>query len=98
MNIVDGKVIAEKETRAVQAMLKERGLMPRLCIITCAPNRATESYLALKERIARSLGVHVEVERLPSTASTADAIAAVEAAWLEKAALSTMLSNQNWCM
>lgn len=77
MKMIDGKAIAKEEKAAIRTLLTETGMMPRLCIITCAPTLATESYLALKEKNAAALGITVVVRRLLAHATTAEAIAAV---------------------
>jgi len=77
MKIIDGKAIAKEETTAIRTLLTETGMSPRLCIITCAPTLATESYLALKEKNATALGIMVAVHRLSAHATTVEAIAAV---------------------
>ncbi len=79
--IIDGKAIAAEVLAVVKAQVAARSLgAPQLVAITCAPNFATEKYLALKERVATSAGISLRVERLSAVVTTEMVIAAVQSA------------------
>ncbi|MBY0309654.1 bifunctional 5,10-methylenetetrahydrofolate dehydrogenase/5,10-methenyltetrahydrofolate cyclohydrolase [Patescibacteria group bacterium] len=80
--VVDGKALAAEmlvETKKRAEALVSFGV-PTLAIITCEPNFETRKYLALKERKAAAAGVIVVVHEMSSAATTAELIAAVDAA------------------
>jgi methylenetetrahydrofolate dehydrogenase (NADP+)/methenyltetrahydrofolate cyclohydrolase len=74
--IIDGKQIAAE----IYASLKERPELvgARLGMVVCGGNPATQSYVALKEKIAASLGVALVRQELPQDATTQDVVLAVE--------------------
>ncbi len=78
MMIVDGKAIAEKLYEVMRKEVSERSSVPKLSIITCAPNFETKKYLALKERKAESVGIITEVIELDATQTTEEFIATIE--------------------
>lgn len=78
--VVDGKAIAAE---IIMETAREAAAMPKapvLSIITCAPNFATRSYLALKRRKAIEAGVEVVVHELSGSASTEEVVEAVKVA------------------
>jgi methylenetetrahydrofolate dehydrogenase (NADP+)/methenyltetrahydrofolate cyclohydrolase len=77
--IVDGKTIATEIYDDTRERVLKSGRTPTLVIITCAPNFETQKYLVLKEKKAAYVGIKTVVLELPSTATTADITAQIEA-------------------
>ncbi len=78
--IVSGTALAEKEIADLQESFAAHRQPLTLSIITCDPNRATRSYLALKERMAQRLGVKVRLSELPRGATTEAVLSTIAAA------------------
>lgn len=76
--LVDGKAIAKAVYGTVAEAVADLPRSPKLCAITCAPNFETRSYLELKKRKAREVGISLNVIELPEDAQTEDVIASVE--------------------
>lgn len=68
--IVDGKAIANRIYDGIREELKTAVHVPRLGIVTCAPNFETEKYLALKEKKAAEVGIETVVVRLEVGSTT----------------------------
>lgn len=68
--IVNGKQLADEEMAKLKSRYTTFGKSVSLAIITCDPNLATQSYLALKERTATALGAEVSIVKLPKEATT----------------------------
>ncbi len=70
--IMDGKKIAaeiREELKADVAVLRERGIAPRLDVILVGEDPASVYYAQAKERISKRIGVDFVWHRLPETAS-----------------------------
>lgn len=76
--LVDGKKIASDSYIELAHRIQTLGRAPRLTIVTCAPNFETRKYLALKEKKATAIGITVQVQELPTTASTSDFISVIQ--------------------
>jgi methylenetetrahydrofolate dehydrogenase (NADP+)/methenyltetrahydrofolate cyclohydrolase len=76
--IVDGRAIAEKILSSVATQTADATYVPKLGIITCAPNAETKQYLDLKQRKAKAVGIELVVLELPLEATTADCVAATK--------------------
>lgn len=66
--LIDGKTVAANRREALLPRierLKQAGVMPGLCVVLVGNDPASESYVASKERMASSLGMHGIVYRLP---------------------------------
>ena len=66
--LIDGKAVAAAAREALLPRierLKHTGVTPGLCVILVGNDPASESYVASKERMASSLGMHGAVIRLP---------------------------------
>ena len=72
--LVDGRSLASETLAHVREELS-RPLVVRAIVVT--PSPATESYLATKAARAEDAGMHLEVMRLPDTATTEDVIQAI---------------------
>lgn len=75
--VINGKAIAEEMLAETAVRAAQLPMPPILAIVTCAPNFATRSYLALKQRKAVTAGVTVVVHELPATATTAEVVRVV---------------------
>lgn len=73
--IVDGRAIASEILKDVRAKGTRAAIVRAVVVM---PSPATESYLAIKEARAEEAGMHLEVVRLPESATTMDVIEAVE--------------------
>ena len=77
MMIIDGTAIAEE---IVSNLARERGNFEgelKLGIVMAGGDRVIDSFVRIKERVAARLNVALVREELPSSAATADAVAAV---------------------
>ncbi len=66
--LIDGKAVAAAKREALLPRierLKQAGVTPGLCVVLVGNDPASESYVASKERMASSLGMHGVVYRLP---------------------------------
>jgi methylenetetrahydrofolate dehydrogenase (NADP+)/methenyltetrahydrofolate cyclohydrolase len=72
--IVDGKKITKDILKQVKEDVAGLGRVPVVRAITLAPTSATESYLGIKERRARDAGMHLELVRMETGATTEDLI------------------------
>lgn len=75
--VIDGKAIAAELLADAAQKAAELPTRPVLAIVTCAPNFATRSYLALKQRKATEAGVLVTVHELPETVTTEEVVRVV---------------------
>ncbi|MEX0933135.1 MAG: bifunctional 5,10-methylenetetrahydrofolate dehydrogenase/5,10-methenyltetrahydrofolate cyclohydrolase [Candidatus Paceibacterota bacterium] len=69
MELVDGRHIArekEKELKKSFSSFKEDNIIPRLEALSFGDNRATQSFLSIKKRVAERIGVTLVVHELPS--------------------------------
>lgn len=69
---IDGKAIANGIYDLLRETIRERTEVPRLGILTCAPNFETTKYLALKEKKAHEVGIEVEVVHVSAEVTTAE--------------------------
>lgn len=78
--IVDGKAIKEelKDALAVKASAIPPEDRPTLFIVMAGANAVTESFVSLKKRFAKAVGVPVEEKVFDETATTESLIRAVE--------------------
>jgi methylenetetrahydrofolate dehydrogenase (NADP+)/methenyltetrahydrofolate cyclohydrolase len=89
--LVDGRALAEQVYATVKTAAEARPVPPHLTIITCAPNAATQQYLALKKRKAAAVGISVNIIELPETVTTAEAVAVVQRAQMQTDAIVVQL-------
>ena len=80
--VLDGQALAarmQEETKPqVAAFTKTHGRRPGLGIVLAGHDPASEVYVGHKVKAGTSAGFRVDLERLPETASLADALALVE--------------------
>ncbi|MBU1292599.1 bifunctional 5,10-methylenetetrahydrofolate dehydrogenase/5,10-methenyltetrahydrofolate cyclohydrolase [Patescibacteria group bacterium] len=73
--ILDGRALAK------EIVEETRESLPRTAVVRAvvvSPSPATESYLSIKEARAEDAGMHLEIVRVPETASTEEVIKAVQ--------------------
>ncbi len=77
--IISGAHIAESVLKEVREAVSTRpqASVPKLAIITIAPNFETEKYLSMKQKKADYVGIELSVKELPADSSTADVIVEV---------------------
>jgi methylenetetrahydrofolate dehydrogenase (NADP+) / methenyltetrahydrofolate cyclohydrolase len=75
---VNGIHIANRIYDSLKSEIATLARAPRLGIVTYSPNFETEKYLALKEKKAKAVGIHVEVVRLGAEAQTEDVLSCLE--------------------
>ncbi len=73
--IVDGRAIAERIYTEIRMQTEMSSHVPRLTIITCAPNFETQKYLALKEKKAKEVGIEIHIVEMKPEHTTEDFIA-----------------------
>jgi len=81
--LVDGRALAEQVYAKVKTAAESQAVSPHLTIITCAPNAATQQYLALKKRKAAAVGVAVNIIELPKQITTDETVAVVARAQMQ---------------
>lgn len=89
--LIDGRALAERVYAAVKAAAEACSVPPHVTIVTCAPNSATQQYLALKKRRASAVGVAVNVIELPASITTEEAVAVVVRAQMQTNAIVVQL-------
>lgn len=76
--LVDGRALATQvRTEVAKRVAARPEAAPRLAVLTCAPDFATQKYLALKKRTATSVGIGLSVIELPIEATTESVVQAV---------------------
>lgn len=78
--IVDGKALAAQILAEVKVEVDKLLTPPKLTVFTCAPNFETQKFLALKQKRAREVGVHVEVISLDPVMLTIEVIRTIHEA------------------
>ena len=79
--IIDGKAIAQQikdDIRATLARKSHSGITPGLGIIMVGNNDASAVYVGIKEKVARALGFHIQVDKMPASVSEKEVIATIE--------------------
>ena len=81
MQLIDGKLIAQKaneESRAAVAELRVRGFTPGLAVVLVGEDPASAAYVRAKDKKCHELGMHSVKHELPATTSQAGLIALVQ--------------------
>jgi|AntRauTorckE6833_2_1112554.scaffolds.fasta_scaffold11608_3 methylenetetrahydrofolate dehydrogenase (NADP+)/methenyltetrahydrofolate cyclohydrolase len=68
MELVDGRRIArdkEKELKKSFSPFREKGIIPRLEVLSFGDDPATQSFLSIKKRVAERIGVNLVIHELP---------------------------------
>lgn len=78
--IVDGKSIAREILAETKSAVEALGRVPRVLAIAVSPNKATESYLKVKEARAKDAGMELVVVRFPDTVTETELIARIDEA------------------
>lgn len=81
--IIDGRALAAEVYGTIKATVARLESAPHLTIFTCAPDKATQQYLALKKRKAAEVGVAVNVIEVPSDITTNDMVTTVSQAQMQ---------------
>lgn len=78
--IIDGKVISshiKEDIRKTLANKKWRGAVPGLGIIMIGNNDTSNVYVGIKEKVARELGFHIQVEKLAASVNEKETITSI---------------------
>ncbi len=81
MNLIDGKLIAQKihtETRAAAERTKAQGVTPGLAVVLVGDDPASRAYVRSKDKMCRELGLHSVKHELAATTTQEDLIALVQ--------------------
>ncbi|MAZ30246.1 hypothetical protein CL655_03095 [bacterium] len=81
--LIDGRALAEEVYAKIKADVATREVAPHLTIFTCAPDKPTQQYLALKKRKAAAVGVQVNVIEVPESITTEEMITTVTQAQMQ---------------
>jgi methylenetetrahydrofolate dehydrogenase (NADP+)/methenyltetrahydrofolate cyclohydrolase len=81
--IIDGRALAEKIYAELKTAIAARAVAPHLTIFTCAPDTATQQYLALKKRKASSVGIDINVIEVPENITTEEMVTTVTQAQMQ---------------
>lgn len=79
--IIDGKAFATTIKNNIRTQLARRlrtKITPGLGIVMVGNNDASAVYVGIKEKVAKGLGFHTQIERLPATTKEADAKKVIE--------------------
>lgn len=80
--VLDGKALArqiyEEVARAVSERVARGGTRPRLAAVLVGDDPASATYVELKQRNARSVGIEAEDHRLPSSTTTEELLGLVQ--------------------
>lgn len=76
--LVDGKKIAMMIYDEIRTRVSGLPRVPRLAVITCAPNFETQKYLALKEKKAHDVGIETKIIELTKESTVDDFLQAVK--------------------
>jgi len=80
--VLDGKAVAkqvyEEVAKAVNDRVARGGSRPRLATVLVGDDPASATYVALKQRNARNVGIESEDHRLPSSTTTEELLAVVQ--------------------
>jgi len=78
MAILDGKSVAEKiqnEVRLeVERLKSDNGIVPGLAVIMAGDDPASRSYVNSKSRLAKKLGIHSELVKLPENVTAEEIV------------------------
>ncbi len=80
MQLIDGKVIAQKinlESQQMVAELKARGITPGLAVVLVGDDPASRAYVRSKDRMCQELGMYSIKHELAATVSQAELIEVV---------------------
>jgi methylenetetrahydrofolate dehydrogenase (NADP+)/methenyltetrahydrofolate cyclohydrolase len=80
MNLIDGRVVAEKvysELRDEIASLKKQGVTPALAVVLVGDDPASRAYIRSKDKMCRELGLHSVKLELPENTTQGDLLARV---------------------
>jgi methylenetetrahydrofolate dehydrogenase (NADP+) / methenyltetrahydrofolate cyclohydrolase len=72
MELLLGKPVADAMLQSVAQRIRESGRIPGLAVVLIGVDPASEIYVSLKERAARSVGVHFERYTFPASASATE--------------------------
>lgn len=81
--ILDGAAMAlevEKELKQRVEALRERGVVPGLCVILVGSDPASQTYVANKEKACARLGIHSQTLRMGAETTQAELEASIERA------------------
>ena len=67
MQLIDGRVLADKIRKEIKTEIKQLGIVPGLAVILVGHNPASHLYVLLKEKAAKEVGIHFEKYEFPST-------------------------------
>lgn len=81
--IIDGRAMAADIYADIRSKVATLDTAPHLTIFTCAPDFATQSYLALKKRKAAEVGIAVNVIEFPDTITTEEVVQSVMQAQMQ---------------
>jgi methylenetetrahydrofolate dehydrogenase (NADP+)/methenyltetrahydrofolate cyclohydrolase len=76
--LIFGAPLALRIHEDIQARIERLSRPPRLVIVSGAPNKETETYLALKKKRAEALGISVRVVTVPGPCTTEGFIETLE--------------------
>lgn len=74
MELLDGKELSGKILAGLKESILEAGIKPELLIILCGENPESIIYTKLKAQKGRELGIIVDINQLPETATEKDII------------------------
>lgn len=75
--IINGREIAEHVYTELRERVSLLSWSPHFTILTCAPHFETQKYMALKQKKATDVGIHVTVSELREHATTEDFLSAI---------------------
>jgi len=89
--IIDGRTIAKDIYAQTANEVSHLLHAPHMTVFTCAPDFATQKYLALKKKQACKVGVGVNIIELPDSLTTQEVVQSVQRACLQTDAIIVQL-------
>lgn len=78
MNLIDGKKIAARKLVAVQDMIENNELEPRLAVVLIGDDPASHLYVRLKQKAAKEIGVDLNVYYCDANISRDEIVQSIE--------------------
>jgi methylenetetrahydrofolate dehydrogenase (NADP+)/methenyltetrahydrofolate cyclohydrolase len=89
--IIDGRAIAQDIYAQTTNEVSHLPHAPHMTVFTCAPDFATQKYLALKKKQACKVGIDINIIELPDSLTTEEVVQSVQHACLQTDAVIVQL-------
>lgn len=59
--VIDGKKRAKEQVLRMRSFVENKGISPKMTVITASPTIPTKQFLKIKERVAKEIGIRMDV-------------------------------------